>query len=510
MGTLTRIAHCAVAALILMTFGADATAAEQQTAAAWQALTVNDLDAARALLANNDPAMVPAVGDHAFAARLNASYAHALANAKAVAGYPGYLAVLGEFANSLDDGHIWSGPRYSAAPVQWAGIVFRPASIEWAGLVVAKRQRQWVITRKTPTIRNERLLGAHLIDCGGMPIDNFARRALGSHPGIVWSDEATQVLAAPWLLVDDGNPFVERPTFCTAALAGTTWKVELQWTLASQDEFRAMIRGTAHGAAGFGLRKVGSGYWVALEDLTGPAQPVIDAVKAHQTVLRASPYVVIDLRGNGGGDDAYGRALAEALYGRGHVESVLGPYGKDSACPEVWRASPGNIAAADRFANLAATSGDTTGSKAFRAAAAAMRAALAQQRALTGEARCMRPKRPPAAPAPSLMRGRVIVLTDSVCFSSCINTVGFFKKLGAALVGQATGADTHYSEVRSIVLPSGLATFTTLQAIIPDMPLHIGPYTPEFPYYGDISNTAALERWIGRSVVPDLQASNKT
>jgi len=82
--------------------------------------------------------------------------------------------------------------------------------------------------------------------------------------------------------------------------------------------------------------------------------------------------------------------------------------------------------------------------------------------------------------------------------------VGYFLKLGAVLAGQTTGADTHYSEVREITLPSGLSTFSTLRAIMTDAPRDIGPYTPSHPYAGDISDTAALETWIAKTVIPAL------
>jgi hypothetical protein len=65
-----------------------------------------------------------------------------------------------------------------------------------------------------------------------------------------------------------------------------------------------------------------------------------------------------------------------------------------------------------------------------------------------------------------------------------------------AAQGFDTGADTHYSEVRAITLPSGLSSFSTLQAIMPDAPRNIGPYVPHDEFDGDIADTAALEKWI--------------
>jgi hypothetical protein len=79
--------------------------------------------------------------------------------------------------------------------------------------------------------------------------------------------------------------------------------------------------------------------------------------------------------------------------------------------------------------------------------------------------------------------------------------VDFFRKLGAIQAGDMTGSDTHYSEVREIVLPSGLSTFSTLDAIMPDAPPQIGPFAPDFTFTGDIADTDAVQQWIQQTVL---------
>jgi len=163
------------------------------------------------------------------------------------------------------------------------------------------------------------------------------------------------------------------------------------------------------------------------------------------------------------------------------------------------------MAAAESGAKTFAANGDMFGAKDYQAAALAMRAALDGHQPLTGLSICPAKKPRSVVSTPSRMRGHVLVLTDSACFSSCLATLGFFERLGATLVGQTTAADTHYTNVREIVLPSGLSTFSTLQAIDPAAPLHIGPYIPAYHFDGDISDTAALERWITQTIVPALR-----
>jgi Peptidase family S41 len=465
-----------------------ARAQDNATAAHWRALTQIDVEAAHKLLSDNHPAATPEAKDPFFPDALKKAYADARARAAKATNFPGYVATLGAFANAMGDGHIWSHPLYV------------PNTIEWTGLMTVKRGPNWVVASEDKDIVGEDVTGARIISCNGIPVDDFARDTLGRYQR-VWSVEAMRVLAAPRLLVDEGNPFVTRASACVVEKDGAQHAITLHWKKISRAAFVASITGVT-GKAGYGVRQVGSGTWIAIEQLGPKAQAVIDAAKAQQEQLRNAPYVVLDMRGNGGGSDDYGRQLATILYGRSYAVAHIGEGEEEegsTACSSVWRASPENIKAVDAAAHMLAETGETVAAKGYGDGVVAMRAALRNHHNLTGSPVCTPPQNTPAATgATSLMHGRMIVLTDSVCFSSCINVVYYFKNLGATLVGQMTGADTHFSEVREIVLPSGLSTFSTLQAIMPDAPRTIGPYAPEIPYDGDISDTAALETWIAQ------------
>ena len=103
---------------------------------------------------------------------------------------------------------------------------------------------------------------------------------------------------------------------------------------------------------------------------------------------------------------------------------------------------------------------------------------------------------PPTDIPPSAARGRIVLVTDNACFSSCLLVTDAFRRLGALHVGQATDANTHYMEVREAELPSGLSMFSTLQALGPAAPPQIGPFAPAHVYGGDIADTPAVEAWV--------------
>lgn len=449
----------------------------------WRSLTRMDVEAAYALLEENHPGALPEVGDMEFLSALAAGHAKALARATTVTNLEAYTATMGEFAAAMGDGHIRLRPR------------FLPRMLQWAGIVATKRGSNWLVANEDRDIVGLELTGARVINCDGQEAEARAFEAL--HFRADMSSQASQSMNAGWLLIDDGNPFVARPRECTFESGGQNVTVALHWANINLDTLMRQYWTHPYGEAGYGVRPSGAGYWIAIQQLSPRAQPVIEAVKSQQRDIRSAPYTVVDLRGNGGGDDAYGRALAEALYGSEHVSSVLGPKaGEAGVCDPVFRASQDNIAAIEASALEFVQSGDKAGADEYTAAVRSMKAAAARGHALTGNPSCKPKTKDNPRKAPSMMLGKVLILTDVACFSSCIGTVEFFRKLGATQVGQTTGADTHYSEVREIGLPSELGTFSTLTAIEPEEPRNIGPYAPAYEYSGDISDTNAVEKWI--------------
>lgn len=467
---------------------ARAAPASSEAAGAWRTLTRVDVDAAYRLLKDNHPGAAPEAADPAFVATLEAGHTKALQRAAAVRDLAGYRATLAEFAHGMGDAHISTALVVTQRTLAWAGVI-----PEWRG-------GRWVVRASEPRITGRDLTGAELVSCDGRPAEAFATQALAFHatPGV----EAFRVLFGGWVLVDDGNPFVRRPSQCVFRQGGALVTQPMTWTDIAEADLRARYWKRNFGEAGFGVRKAGSGYWIAVGELSAKAQPVIDAAKAEAEAIRQAPFVVVDLRGNGGGDDAYGMALAQVLYGAPYVEAVLGPESGPGDCATSFRASSGNLKALGHAARAFEKSGDQAGMRAYDKAVADIRAAQARGQAFSAPTKCPPRGAPKSGAGLSLAHGPVLLLlTDAACFSSCIGTVDFFRRLGAAQVGQPTAGDTHYSEYRQETLPSGLSFFSTLQALTPDMPAHIGPFAPRISFDGDMADTKALEAWVAGPVL---------
>ncbi|MDQ2879389.1 MAG: S41 family peptidase [Pseudomonadota bacterium] len=452
----------------------------------WRQAAEGDLRAAHDLLAQNHPGAVPALHDTAFIDALERGYRDALAQAASVTSYEGYQAVLARYADGFGDGHIWSRPLYL------------PARLNWAGLLIAKRGDRWIVADEDPDDPATPLRGWQLVDCDGMPVDDFGRRSLGTYM-IDWSVGAQQIQAAPWLLVNAGNPFVPKPKACRFTNGGATRTLTLSWRSLRRDVLMPRIAAlTGSGAAGFGVRKAGRGYWIALQSLDTGAPAVVAQVAAQKEAMRQADFVVLDLRGNGGGGSLFGRQIAQSLLGDAYVAARLGGEDQDD-CGDVWRASPGNIAQLDKFlVELGPVRGPEF-VKVIGDIKAKAQAASAAKAAFTGPVSCrdMAARAPAdrAAVAPA-MRGRLVLLTDNACFSSCLAVTDDYLHLGALQVGQTTDACTHYTEVRQIVLPSGFSVFSTLQALAPSAPRRLGPFAPVATFDGDIADTRAVEAWV--------------
>jgi hypothetical protein len=169
----------------------------------------------------------------------------------------------------MGDKHIWSRPTF---------VVNLP---RWAGIIVSKRGDLWIVTDAEGD--QSALLNASLISCDGEAIQELARKNLsGFHA--VWSVGAQQIQSAPWLLVDEGNPFITRPNACMFERDGQRHTVTLDWVRIKRENLLPRIKkAIGAGAAGFGIRRVGEGYWIALQDLSDDkALAVVAAVEERK------------------------------------------------------------------------------------------------------------------------------------------------------------------------------------------------------------------------------------
>jgi hypothetical protein len=461
-----------------------AGAPAQTAGEAWQALARVDSTAAIELIERNHPGAAPQLGDQSFRERLAIARRNVSERLPSVSDQASYAALMNGLANDFRDGHIWSNPRLSSTQRRWAG------------LVIARRGGQWVVGAQEAVDGDPQVEGARLESCDGVPADRMAREKLGefyAHPEV----EADMASRAAQLLIDDGNPFVAKPKVCRFVSTAGTVSMNLKWRdIALRQLEPIALRAYRPAEAGMGISDFAGGKWIALSTLGNAAAGVVEKVRENQAALRSAAMVVLDLRGNSGGNSGYADEIARVLVGDARVSAVSS---NQSDCSGTfWRVSPGNLEALRKF--VAALPDDRKPD--WQAQATEMEQALASNSAFAPNLPACAPAAIAAKlPAPprnlpaSAYKGRLILLTDRACFSSCLIATNLFRRLGALHVGEATDMSTRYMEVREIVLPSGLRTFSTLQKVALGMG-DFGPYEPAVVYPGQLHEDEKVKAWV--------------
>src|SRR3989344_2487121 len=271
MKTLIRMA----VALVATTLAAGGAQAQSGSAAeGWRQLTRADLEAARALVAGNHPGAVEALGDAAFRDRLRDGYDAALARIPSVDSYAGYLAVLAGFATGFGDAHVWSTPRLRGMPYAWTGLVMTRQGGDW---VVGAQDGQ-----------DQGLVGARLVSCDGADAEEVAAARLAFR--ISAPIEAQRIAHGGFIFVDDGNPFLTRPARCVFSAGEGPVEVEMNWRPGGTPRLaEALNAGQAAARAGFGVRRSGDRWWIAIERLSDEAAAVVRTLEERQAEWRNSP-----------------------------------------------------------------------------------------------------------------------------------------------------------------------------------------------------------------------------
>ena len=448
---------------------------------AWNMLARVDVAAAIELIERHHPGAAPELGDRDFQQRFLTARVNAERRLPLVKDFSGHAALLNGLANEFRDGHVQSN------------TLFTRNRRTWAGLVIARTGGRWVVGAQEAAPGEPDLTGAQLTGCDGHSADRFAELLIGgfyADPRV----EAGMAGNAANLLLDHGNPFVPRPTRCTFMVNGKAIDHQLGWRPVALQKLEGFVRQAYRPArAGMGVAPFAGGQWIALETLDNRAAEVVAAVRAREAELRAAPMVVLDLRGNSGGNSQYADEIAEVLAGGARLAAVRQA---PTCAGTYWRVSADNAAALRKFATSLPADRAPDWLAQADALEQAVRSKAPFSPALPACAKAdSRPRPVPARLPPMAMSGRLILLTDRACFSSCLMAANLFRRLGALHVGEATDAGTRYMEIREIILPSGLRTFSTLQKVALGTG-EFGPYAPAIVYPGPLAEDDKVKAWV--------------
>lgn len=478
----------------------------------WSQTTVDDLHFIRATLRVNHPGPSDRQNPW-FAEWFDEGFDLALELAEEAEDYAGYYFAIQRYMVGFQDGHLGAlGDDRLAAPLER----------RWPGFLVGLSGDEFVVTWSesggSAEVDSTEMgaadpkstlppVGARLVDCDGRAPGTWAEDILETYVGL-WSVRGARRRLAPFLLIDERNPWVVMPRACTFERDGVTGLHELVWLPIPNAELAEKIEAAQPTARPpIELRSFGEGhFWISLssfnasdDEVVEGIEAVIDDVTRQIAALRDAAILVFDVRGNHGGSSTYGSMVAAALWGEDFIAAA-----RPRTEAVDWRVSRGNHRFLRDF-NLARTERrfgpDAPQTRSYAEFVAQFEDALA--RGDTYLTRTVDPA-PSAIPA-NPVRARIFLLTDDQCFSACLDFADILRAIeGVTHVGLETSADAIYIDNRGVWLPSELGRLGfSMKVYRGRVRGHNEPYVPHRTWTGDITDTRALERWIVSLVEED-------
>lgn len=442
-----------------------AAAQETRTAEEWRAAALADLDAARDLIRTQTP--IPYDTENsAYGAWVDEGYALARPLAEQASDFHSYYFSLTRFSNGFRDPHIGISP-VQALP-----------TADWPGFVAGSRNGGAVVTWREESDPDAPPIGAQITLCDGRTLMQLAEERL--FPYMMNAQIALdRRRAMSRLFMRRAIPGAPAPARCTIVTEQGEREIALRWRpISDQTAFATAYQNASIGpGAAWGVSEPAPGvFWIGVptfnsSEQTSPRlQALIDEVRARGDAMRNARAIVIDVRGNGGGNSAWADQLAEAVFGE-RVIRAIDSNERRSAVD--WRASPENLAYWRAWINETAVRDFGENSPQARFGRDIVRGLERAQRrdppiwrqgadnpTATGGLTQRRPRGPSPFPA------RVYMLSNGTCGSSCLNFADTVLHVpGVQLIGSATSGDGPYMEVRVENLPSGLASLTFPQKV---------------------------------------------
>ncbi len=461
----------------------------------WSARTLIDLAAARQKLWDNTP--IPYDAENPQYAKWGIDgFAEAEKRAGRVTDRAGYFYTLAAYINGFADPHI---------QISLKGDQLKP---RWPGFIVSRAGDVAEVVHRDPADANAPPEGAKIVACDGKPVAALLdERIFPFRLDKRLADDRR--IAMSRLFIDRGNPFAPPSVTCRVENNGTARDMTLGWRNAppKEDPWWEKVQAAGVGPkAAWGVSEPVPGVtWIGVPTFSSDDEnfpkldALIKAVEAKGAAMRDGRAIVIDTRGNGGGNSSWADKLAAAIF----TDEVLAHHKAPEREQAVdWRGSEANAAYWHDWAGQMAKEFGPLSLNRFMA------------HAIAWQTRRMASHNPPMWRLGSCKPGRsggfskmrpkgkgpfaahVYFLSNGSCGSSCLNFADTVLMVpGVTVLGSATSADGAYMEVRSETLPSGEAELTFPQKVERGAGRAPGEaYEADIPYEG-LWSDEAVRTW---------------
>lgn len=239
-------------------------------------------------------------------------------------------------------------------------------------------------------------------------------------------------------------------------------------------------------------------YLVGMPNFNGKRSgAAFEALYPKLEALAQPAWVVLDLRGNGGGDSSWGTRALGALYGSAYSDQLAAAGGaqKYLIADDATVALLKRYIAAPEFAD---SKEDLTEDLAKVLAAIRVGAKMSL---VSGSAETLSAEPPAALNIPRPRGPRLLAIIDRNCFSSCMNVLQQIRATGdAVVVGEPTIGYSPFGEITRIDLPSGRGVLLIPSALYRTAQGTREPFVPDYPFPGKMTDDDALLTWVNRTL----------
>jgi hypothetical protein len=390
-----------------------------------------------------------------------------------------YQLVLRDYANGFADGHV-NIAMTDTEPHLWPGFLVRTDGL-------TARLRVSVLADAAGAPKGL-AAGDELLGCGNVSASQMLRdRVLA--PLLNRNVPQRLGLKSAWLMVADADDEAAQTPSCVFKIGSEQKVIGLKWQpIDAASLAQDLQKSAAIDIPPIGVRRIDDVWLISMPtfdpqaDEVAQMQGLIAFVQTHAAMLHAARHVVIDLRGNDGGSDAWGDASVNAV--------------ENSVSLRVeWRVSARNEAALRLNAATAKADGQADIASYYADLAARMDLAVRRRQVFMEE------DDPASAQLPHIhneFAHPVYLLTTPYCASACLDVIDVANDLpGIVRVGLETSSDTDYLDTASAALPSGHAVLHYAMKVFRGRPrLANASYKPQITWPGGAMTDAAIARWI--------------
>jgi hypothetical protein len=451
----------------------------------WKNLTINDLSVMRQLIVASHPGAIDSHNE-SFTDWVERGYLEASQLSRRVNSSEDSQAVLNYYIAGFKDGHVGlSQPDQGNS--SWAGFIL---DMQGQSFVVKHVAKNWPIP--LPPIDSK------VISCDDKSVREILQSEISPYVDRRLDLKSTWLHLAKQLTVDDANyPVLARDLSksCLVVLPnGARQNFALLWQ-EDRGQLEAFLRQPQPPQ---GLKNLGGGrYWIHVSNFMPSAtenaslDKMLDVIKS----IDDANLVVLDTRGNRGGNSLVGAEILSALLGSPLVKSL-----DQSSAYAMWRVSP--------FALSTLNSALTTMERDYGSNSEAYNFVFGLTKSM--ELALHEKKDWLRQPSTSSVdqegsrgvnaqgfKGKLALITDSFRASACLDFADVVLAVpGVVHLGLSTSADTLYIDIGSQTLPSGARFWLPLKVWKGRARGNNQSYDPQFVFDGDINDTAAVQKWV--------------